>query len=202
MSVKNARKFLSISRVWLPVAMLYFAGFAIGDVVYRSTGHMGLLYGPLGDLRRSVLSGRRYFAGAPAERWATLIPLAMLLFVLAVEYRHQLRRPRRQRRTLLIIGYCLAAISITGPVLGVRRSVPPSELFLGLLAVSGLVSAVGAWHDWGVGARIVAPLVCAAGVVMALWVLRLEDRARLGVAWLKDGRPEVAWVAPCSRTRG
>jgi hypothetical protein len=203
MSVKSARKFLMISRFGLPLVMLYGTGFAIGDVLYRSTGHLGLFYGPLGDLRRAVLSGERHYSRAPGELWATLLPLAVLLFVLTVECRHQLRHPRRRGRFLLIIGYSLGTISIAGPVLGLRRSVPPSasELFLGGLAASGLVLAVAAWHDWGVRTRIVAPLVCAAGVTMALWALRLEDRTRLGLAWRNGGQQYSAWVAPCSRTR-
>jgi hypothetical protein len=203
MSVKSARKFLMISRFGLPLTMLYGTGFAIGDIAYWSTGHLGLFYGPLGDLRRAVLSGRRQYASAPGENWVTLISLAVLLIVLAVEYRHQLRRPRPRRRFLLIIGYCLGAMSIAAPVLGFRRSglASGSEVFLGAFAASGLVLAVGAWQYWGTGTRIVAPLVCTAGVVMALWALRMEDRARLGVAWQNGSQREVAWVTPCSRTR-
>ena len=204
MSVKGARKYLMVSRFGLPLATLYATGFAIGDVVYRSSGHLGLFYGPLGDLRRAVLSDRRYYVGASSERWAMLIPLALWLIVLAVECRHQLRHRRRKMRLLLVIGYALGAFSIAGPMLGLPRSVPPvaSDVFLGALAASGLVLAVGAWPDWGARPRLAAPLVCIAGVAMALWAFRMEDRARLGQGWWNAARQEVASAAPCSRTRG
>jgi hypothetical protein len=72
-----------------------------------------------------------------------------------------------------------------------------SEVFIGAIAASGLVLAVGAWPDWGTRTRITAPLVCIAGVVMALWAFRLEDRARLGQDRCYDARQYAAWVAPC-----
>jgi hypothetical protein len=202
MSVKTARKYLMITRFGIPLTMLYATGFALGDIVYRSTGHLGLFYGPLGDLRKASLSGRPRFTCASCDTWAMLIPLAMWVAVLAMECRHQLRRPRRTRRYVLIIGYCLGTISIAAPLLGLRRSAPPwaSEVFLGAMAACGLVLAAGAWPDWGARMRITAPLVCAAGAAMALWAFRMEDRARLGHDRPDASRPKIAWVGPSSRT--
>ena len=203
MSLKAARKFLTISRFGLPLATLYATGFAMGDAVYRGSGHLGLFYGPLGDLRRAVLGERRHYAIGATEKWAMLVPLAVWLFVLAVECRHQLRRARRAR-IFLLIGYLLGAISIVGPLLGVHHGVGSigSEVLLGVMGVSGIVLAVGAWPDWGTRARVAAPLVCIAGVAMSLWAFSTEDRLRLRQSQQASPGHIAEWGVPCSRTRG
>jgi len=182
MSIRAARKYLLISRFVLPLGALYATGFVVGDIVYRGTGHLGMFYGPLGDIRRATLSARRHYAVGSLEAWAMLVPLAAWLLVLAVEWRHQVRRGASGPGVLLMVGYALGATSIVAPLVGVRGGLPPlaSEVSLGVMGVSGLVLAMGAWPDWGARTRIAAPLVCIAGMLMSLWAFRAEDRLRLG----------------------
>jgi hypothetical protein len=182
MSLRTARKYRSISRYVFPLAALYVTGCAIGDIIYRSTGHLGFFHGPLGGLRKAAFAVSGHHQRPAPSIWPTVIILAVWLAVLAVELRHQARRGIRGRPLILIIGYCLGAASLAGPLFGIHRGRPPfgAEVLIGVMALSGLIMAVGAWRSWGTLTRVAAPLVCTAGILISLWVFRSEDRRFLG----------------------
>jgi hypothetical protein len=204
MSLKRGRKYFLATRFGLPLGTLYATGFAVGKLLYRSTGHLGLLYGPLGDLRRTALAARPRYGSGASENWILLVALAILLFVLGVELRHHADRRPGGQDIFFIAGLCLGAISIVGLLMDSSPQGPPlrSDLFLGLMALSGVMLTVGSWRVWDTRIRFLASLVWIVGVAMALWAFRTNDQAWVGSRLQVRSPSAVACVRRSgSRTR-
>jgi hypothetical protein len=182
MSLRTARKFRSISRVGLPLGAQYVTGWVVGDILYRDTGHLGLFYGPLGDLRRSVLAAKREHSTSTSPDWSILLPLAVWLAVLILEMRHQHGRTRQSKNIMLTSGYALGAVGLVGRLFGVRASgsAGVSSVVLVTLALSGVLLALGVWSAWSRRTRAAAVLVFVTGIGLCLLFHRHEDHIRLG----------------------
>ncbi len=173
--LKQAREYRLFSRTIMPLYALYTAGWVIGGLLYLGSGRLGLLWGPLGELRRAFTDTQPVRA-VPASSWMNWLPVLLCgAFVLA-----ELRRGRGHRASgdrVLLAAYSVATLGAASVVLA--RDLP--EVVYGAAAV--LAATLFIWALWGkwtlqVRAIAVGAVAISAGISMAL--LRLRDMAHLG----------------------
>jgi len=176
-SLTRARKYRTISRTLAPFTALYAAGFAVGTALYEATGHLGLFWGPLGGLRRALLSSPPRHPMPTLDDWTKWIPVVLFGWLFMAELaRQQDHRPRGPDR-LLLLGYLLLAFATSRTLLS--PAVSEAE-FLAISTLAGLVLATARWKAWGRSVRLAAAaVVCGAGL-LALIVWRVQDSVRLG----------------------
>jgi hypothetical protein len=173
MSLSRAVKYYLCSRIVLPLAAVYAAGFALGRVIYFSTGHLFLFSGPLGDLRRGFLANRPFPQGIGVWDWTNWLLVVVLGGFVAVELARQRGRRVILRQRLLVAGYVLMAAACSGRA-------GPEAVKVGAWLATGVLLALARWTSWRRRERVAAVATAVLGVVSALSVLRLEDAARLG----------------------
>jgi len=172
-------KYRLCTRVALPLAMAYTAGFFAGQLLYYKIGHLGLIWGPLGELRRAILqdNGPSFYASGT---WLDWLFVAVFLAIFLVE----VWRLRGSRMTppdsLLLAGYLLAALwTVTLLHLGRSRA---WEAVAVLALLTGMALGIGAWSHWRTVVRALAIVLFVLGVAVAAWSARRDDLRRLGAS--------------------
>ena len=172
--LKRARQYLLCSRTIVPIFSLYVAGFAVGRVLYFATGHLGLVSGPLGELRRPIPGATgRFF---PAGGWMDWVPVVLAGLFLVAEANRQQGRRVSWRERLLVAGYAVAAVGGAGVTL--VREVPEPVLAIMALLAGGLFLRAR-WSRWTGRLRVVAVATGLVGAGVAMALLRFQDVVRL-----------------------
>ncbi len=174
-------KYRICTRVIMPLAMIYYAGFVAGHVAYYSAGHLGLFSGPFGSLREAYVrgSGPRVYASSAWDSW---VLAALFLSAFLVERRRVKKRGVRSTDPLLQSGYFLAALwMFIQPQL---RGSQAREAGGALIVLAAVALAGGVWRRWRVRTRAVAIALFVAGALLAAWIARRDDLWRLQSARL------------------
>jgi len=173
--LKRARDYQRFSRTIVPVYALYTAGWVIGGVVYLYTGRLGLLWGPLRDLRGAILNAQP-LRHVPAADWTAWIP-AILCGVFLLTELGRYRRGRRPNAQLLLAAYSVTTVAAVSVVIGREAA---ESYYGGMAVLAGGLFTTALWSRWRSKIRLLAvgAVVAAAGISMVL--LRLRDMARLG----------------------
>ncbi len=179
-SFGSARRYYLATRTILPFGGLYLAGFTLGREIYFATGHLGLLWGPLGDFRRTSLTSRRHWVPAVTD-WVAWLPLAISLAVFGALFLVELRRQWGGGSTatsrLLLVGLLLMAAAASG---GQLSRVVPEAILVGLSVLMGICLGAARWPAWTSRSRLAAGAVALGGCAIALIAMRLRDLERLG----------------------
>jgi hypothetical protein len=174
--LKRAREYRLFSRTILPLLALYTAGFVLGRVLYFGSGHLGLFWGPLGELRREVVETARSRA-FPSSQWMDWFTVVLWGGFLFAELKRQQAWRVAASERFLLAGYSLASLC----ALSVPLTPQVPEALYGAAAVVAASLLVWArWTKWPRRVRVAAIAVAGLGAGMAVSVLRLRDMARLG----------------------
>jgi hypothetical protein len=170
------------SRTLVPLYALYVAGHAVGRAVYLATDRLGLVSGPLGELKGAFLRSGYMPFGRPTSWMDWLAPL-LLGYIVLVELHRQAKAvvPRADRA--LLAGTFLLFAAHTAATLVAKRQSSKSELgwFIGAtLILAGITLAVSRWQVWRMSIRIAAVLTAVASAAIALALARYQDAVTLG----------------------